>query len=87
MHDSLPGLPWASEDSQRSLSESITTFLDCGLVSVDIDEQNRVDVGLLSRLSDVDFRYWDAENVVRFAKYCRLVSLFLQLVPIFSSDP
>ncbi|XP_006461556.1 hypothetical protein AGABI2DRAFT_118433 [Agaricus bisporus var. bisporus H97] len=72
-HDSLPGLTWVSKDTRSLLSESITRFLQWGLFNRDFDMVlDGVDEGLLSQLFNIDFRYWQAHNVLNLAIICRL---------------
>ncbi|EKM81453.1 hypothetical protein AGABI1DRAFT_125839 [Agaricus bisporus var. burnettii JB137-S8] len=74
-HDSLPGLTWASEDNRLRLSESITELLENGLSHGTLDMQwDGVDGGLLSQLSNVDFRYWMPAYPFAIAILCRLDS-------------
>jgi hypothetical protein len=76
-HDSLPGLTWASEENKLSLSQSITSFLGGLLSDSMLDTQwDCVDGGLLSQLSDLDFRFWMASAVHIITLLCGLVSHF-----------
>ncbi|KAF7770813.1 hypothetical protein Agabi119p4_6787 [Agaricus bisporus var. burnettii] len=72
-HDSLPSLTWVSEDNRLLLSRSITEYLEYSLSEDLLDMQwDGVDDGLLSQLSNVDFRYWTHEDPFIIAVLCRL---------------
>ncbi|XP_006461513.1 hypothetical protein AGABI2DRAFT_118395 [Agaricus bisporus var. bisporus H97] len=77
-HDSLPGLAWASEDNQLRLSKSITALLTIHylffmpLFFLPQTQWDGVDDGLLSQLSNVDFRYWVHAYPFLMALLCRL---------------
>ncbi|KAF7770782.1 hypothetical protein Agabi119p4_6756 [Agaricus bisporus var. burnettii] len=71
-HDSLPGLTWASEDNRLLLSGSLTYLFDC-VYGDTLDMQwDGVDEGLLSQLSNVDFRYCMPGYPFAIAILCRL---------------
>jgi hypothetical protein len=77
-HRSLPGLTWVSEENQMYLSQSITRFFYESVFDRFLTLQwHYADQSFLSRLSNIDFRYWRAEHIVSVALLCRLVRSFL----------
>ncbi|XP_006460559.1 hypothetical protein AGABI2DRAFT_220620 [Agaricus bisporus var. bisporus H97] len=72
-HDSFPGLTWTSEDNGWRLTQSIIELLRNSLSYDMLDMQwDGVDDGLLSQLSNVDFRYWPPYITFFIATLCRL---------------
>ena len=91
-HGSLPSLTWASDDNEQLLSKSLTTFLEYGLLAPDFHMGlDGVNEDILSQISSIDFRYWDAWDIVYLIRLCRFVSLsplsYLVLVVTCIQDP
>jgi hypothetical protein len=68
-------LTWSPAANRQSTSRSITSF-HLSFSSVVHMQWDGINDGLLSQLSNVDFRYWEPVYVYVVAILCRLVSLF-----------
>ncbi|XP_006459710.1 hypothetical protein AGABI2DRAFT_116669 [Agaricus bisporus var. bisporus H97] len=88
-HDSLPGLTWASEDNRLHLSQKITEVLVLGLFHGILRMQwDGVDDGLLTQLSNVNFRYWTHIDPFLIVILCRLdpSTSFVRVEPSSPTD-
>jgi hypothetical protein len=75
-HDNLPGLTWASDDNRWQLSQSISRFIEWGLLSRFQNMRlDSVSEDILFLLSNIDFRYWDPWSIFYLVCLCRLVGL------------